>query len=373
MWLFAKSAFGTEKYTAFELKHLGAKEIFTSPGGVYFRGNKSDMMRINYKIRTATRILWILDKFQWQGEKELYRKVKEIQWERLFHPTRSILIHHDTDRKYLKDSRMLSLISKDAICDRFREKKGLRPNIDKEKPDIRIFITINNNYCYISLDTSGDSLNMRGYRTKNHPAPLRETLAASLIFATGWNRRDVLIDPMCGSGTIPIEAALYYLNIPPQIIRKYFSFMNFNSFDVDLWNNIRTESVKQIIDFKKSPIFAGDISADFIKIAMEHAKSVGVENKIKWYVADFKDFKPPKSRGILLMNPPYNKRLKQDKINEFYSMLRDTLKRFYKGYRAFILTGDMGNYKKIHLKTASETNFYNGPIQVKLLKYLIKR
>lgn len=372
MWLFAKSAFGTEKYTAFELKYLGAKEIFTSPGGVYFRGNKADMMRINYKIRTATRVLWILDKFQWHGEKELYGKVKDIQWERLFLPKMSIVIHHDTDRKYLKDSRMLSLITKDAVCDRFREKKGLRPDIDKEKPDIRIFVTINKNYCYISLDTSGDSLNMRGYKTGYHPAPLRETLAASLIFATGWNRRDVLVDPMCGSGTIPIEAALYYFNIPPQIKRKHFSFMNFHSFDKELWNDIRTEAVKQIMDSKKSPIFAGDISADFVDITMEHAKSLDLEKKIKWHVADFKDFKPPRSRGILLMNPPYNKRLKQDKTKEFYGMIRDTLKINYRGYRAFILTGDMENYRKIHLKPASEIDLYNGPIQVKLLKYLIK-
>ncbi|MCK4545446.1 hypothetical protein KAU43_07895 [candidate division WOR-3 bacterium] len=372
MWLFAQTPYNVEKYTAYELRQLDAKNIYPVAGGVYFKGNKADMMYINYNIRTANRILWIIEKFPWEDEKDLYEKVNNISWERLFAPTKSMVLYQNTDTKYIRDSRMLSLISKDAICDRFRIKRGFRPNISKNNPDIRIFITINKGICYIALDTSGNSLNFRGYRKRSIEAPLRETLAASLILSSGWNKKISFIDPMCGSGTIPIEAALFWSNTPPQILRKQYSFFNFSNFDKDLWDDIRKHSIMKIGNKGDLKIYAGDISDEYIKISKENAEMIGVSDMIHWHCAPFEKFIPPVKRGLIIMNIPYNKRLRISEKGKFYKMIKKSLVTNYSGYKAYILSGDVDSIKFIGLKPSSEQKFFNGPIEVKFIKYILK-
>ena len=367
---FAQCPYNAEFYLQNELKEFNVRQVSPSSGGVYFSASFEEMMKINYNVRTATRILMIVKEFPWEDEKDLYNQVKSIPWNKYFTKYRTILLYNNTDAKYVKNSKMLSLITKDALCDKFRITDRGRPNIEKNNPNIRIFVSIIRKKCSILIDTSGESLNKRGYRINSVEAPIRETLASALIMASQWNKKVPFVDFMSGSGTIPIEAALMASNTPPQIIRKEFSFYYLKNFSFDVWKNIKIKSKKNIVKIKRN-IFASDIDDYAVKIGIENSKRIYMFSNIIFERKDFKDMSIDAKNGIIIVNPPYGKRLENRDQRAFYIELKEILKQKFNNW-TFFMIADAVSHGFLGLKADERIKFYNGPIEVLFEKYRIR-
>jgi len=249
--MIAKTFYGLEEVLAKEIKNLGAKDIVQHNRAVSFIGNTETMYKVNYLSRTALRVLKPIIKCKVQTPKSLYRNVKQFKWETIFSLKYTFAIDTVVSSEYFKHSKFVALKVKDAIVDRFRDEFNERPNVDVENPTVRINVHIYNDTCTISLDSSGDSLHKRGYRTAKTPAPLNEALAAGMILLSEWDQDSEFVDGMCGSGTIPIEATLIALNIPPGYLRKSYGFMSWKDYDEDLWSEIKNEvKSKSELNFK---------------------------------------------------------------------------------------------------------------------------
>ena len=365
--LIAKTFFGLEEVLAEELKLLGATNIIKHNRAISFSGDKEVMYKSNYRLRTALRILKPIMKFNVRTSKSLYRIVREFKWEKLFQVHDTFAIDTVVSSNYFKHSKFVALKTKDAIADRFRSRFNERPSVDVDHPTIRIHVHIYEDQCTISLDSSGESLHKRGYRTVRTMAPLNEALAAGMIMLSDWDGNSEFIDPMCGSGTIPIEAALIALKIPPGYLGRSYGFQKWNDFDEILWEKIQSET--SVINKLQFDIIGSDKSPQAIEVTSRNIKSAKLMKHIKIGLKYFDEQKPSSHNGILVMNPPYGERLKVEEIIELYEMIGDTLKREYSGFDAWILSANKPAMKHVGLKTSKRLTLYNGALECKYHKY----
>lgn len=366
----AKTFAGLEGVLAEELLDLGASKTKIINRGVQFEGNKELMYKANYSSRTALRILKPIATFKALNEDQLYNEILKIDWGEYLDVNRTFAIEGITSYSNITHSKYLALKTKDAIADRFREKTGKRPSVDTYNPDLRINVRIFKNESTVSLDSSGESLHKRGYRIATGLAPINEVLTAGMILLSGWDKKSNFIDPMCGSGTIPIEAALFALNIPPGFKRKRFGFEGWKDFDKDLWEKVKKEALEKRLEFNHQ-IIGSDRSGRIMKIAGENVNSAGLENIITLKTRFIDDLEPLKNGGIMIMNPPYGERMTTENITDLYKKIGDTLKKSFKGYSSWIISADMEALKFIGLRPSRKIKLFNGPLESRFCKFEI--
>jgi putative N6-adenine-specific DNA methylase len=291
-----------------------------------------------------------------------------INWTKYLGSESKIAIDSSENQSEFNNTMFISMKAKDAIVDQLRTSDGIRPSVDIDNPDLRINIHIFRNQCTISLDSSGHSLHKRGYRTASVKAPLNEVLAAGLIYFSGWDGKTPFIDPMCGSGTIAIEACMLAKNIPAGYFTDGYNFLKWNNFNKQLWLNVVEEWNKKIKDIE-IPIIAIDLAKSSIEATKENVEEAGLTNEIKIIQANFMDYENTFNEGVLIINPPYGERLSLEDVQEFYKQIGDTFKQKYKGMSAYIITSNPDGYKSIGLKTSRKMIVFNGGVECRYLKY----
>jgi len=365
----AKTFAGLEEVLAKELNEMGANDVEVIKRGVKFRGDEKILYKANYLCRTALRILKPVGVFEVKDEKQLYEKVKTIDWSTVFNLDQTFLVNSTLFHSELSHSHFVSLKTKDAIVDQFRDKTGKRPWVGKDGADIYIDVHISQDLCTLSLDASGDSLHRRGYRIDADKAPLNEVLAAGMVQLTGWTGKKDFYDPMCGSGTIPIEAAMLAMNIPAGHYRKHFAFMNWANYNESLFNEVKEEADLEMKDLECS-IFASDRSEKAIKIAKRNLKNTGLHKDIELKNKYFDSIIPEEKKGILVFNPPYGKRLEEKgEIIGLYKNIGNVLKQNFSGFEAWIISGNLEATKFIGLRPSARLTLFNGPIEAKFVKF----
>ncbi|MEM0994483.1 MAG: THUMP domain-containing protein [Bacteroidota bacterium] len=370
MQLLAKTYQGLEVVLAEELKQLGASNIEVLHRAVRFEGDQKVLYRANYEARTALRILLPIRQFKTKHENHFYRKMQEIDWRQYLNLKTTFAINAVTSSKYLRHSKYLALKSKDAIVDQLRPHfDGQRPYVDTKNPDFRFNVHISkDNLCTVSLDSSGASLYKRGYRVATVEAPMSEVLAAGMILLTGWRGEQAFVDPMCGSGTIPIEAALIARNIPPQWKRKEFGFQKWQDFDRQLWENIK-KAAKEKIKASDHPIVAYDQDFNAFQVTSKNIANADLKDSIKVVWKKLEKLDHALKEGTVVMNPPYNERLTETDIASFYARIGDQLKQKFTGFNAWIISANREGLKNIGLKTSRKIVLFNGPLECRFQKY----
>ena len=367
--MIAKTQLGLEEILAEELRQLGAQEITVLNRAVSFVGDLGFMYKANLCLRTAIRILQPIHQLTARRDVQLYEEVKKFDWDQYIDLNNTIAVNAAVNSDFFNHSHYVALKVKDGIVDYFRDKsRGKRPNVDVKNPDVRINVHISNDKCNISLDSSGDSLHKRGYRHVTNNAPISEVLAAGLILLSDWDRESDFLDPMCGSGTIAIEAAMIACNIPPALHRKEFGFMNWKNFDDQLWKIIKDYALKKVKDFP-GKIIACDRAFASIRKTEANIKDALLDDIIEVHRMNF--IKKPyqfENKGVVLFNPPYGERLEAD-VNELYEKIGDTFKKNYSGCSAWLITSDMEALKHIGLKHTRRIKLYNGQLECRFLKY----
>jgi len=365
----ATTMFGFEELLATELKNLGAQEVETGVRSVSFRGDKGFMYKANIALRTAIRILKPIKRFKVADEDDLYKKLMQIDWERVMTVDSTFAIGAVVNSKnFTTNSHYISLKSKDAIADYFRNKYSKRPNVDVKNPDVKIHVHIQKDLCSVSLDSSGDSLHKRGYRSSTNIAPINEVLAAGLVLMSGYTGDCNFIDPMCGSGTILIEAAMIANNIPANINRKEFGFERWEDYDEDLYYIIQDSLLKKIRSshFK---IMGFDKAPSAVVKAKENVKNANLEEFIGiHHVNFFNSMKEVFGQTTILFNPPYGERLNVD-VKEFYKKIGDTLKNGYPDSTVWFITSDFEALKHVGLRTSRKIAVKNGDLDCKFVRY----
>ncbi|MGZ3769753.1 MAG: THUMP domain-containing class I SAM-dependent RNA methyltransferase [Bdellovibrio sp.] len=367
---FASTARGLVEPLEIELKELGFKVTDKYIGGVFFETNWEGCYKANLHSRLASRILKpILDFTAYQPE-ELYTQIRRHDFTKYIKPTQTISIDASVSESKMRDQRFVAMKVKDAIVDQFREKFGVRPDVDNENPDLRIHVRCIKNQFNVALDTSGDSLFKRGYRKEVGEAPLKENLAAGLIKLTEWNGQSPIVDLMCGSGTFLIEAAMMALNIAPGINRKRFGFQNWLSYDSEAWDKVVQEALdteKEELPFK---FYGYDIDRRVLTIAKDNAKRAGVDQVIEFKKEAVATVEPPVESGLIIVNPPYGARIgDEDNLRDVYRDLGFTLKHRFKGWDCWILSGNKELIADLKLKSTRKHFVFNGNIECRFLKY----
>ena len=364
----AKTLAGLEEVLAEELTSLGANDIQIGRRMVSFSGDKMLLYKTNLHSRTALRILKPIYSFKAKNADEVYEEVKKYDWSQLLSEKETFAIDSVVYSSIFTHSKFVAYRVKDAIVDSFQEKTGQRPSVRINNPDLLINVHISENQCNISLDSSGESLHKRGYRTDQTEAPLSEVLAAGMILKTGWRGESDFIDPMCGSGTLLIEAAMIAMNIPPGIYRKGFAFEKWKDFNQDLFDTIYNDDSGEREFHHK--IYGSDILAKAIDIATDNAKSAGVAKYIDFKVMSFEKYtKAPSSTGIIVMNPPYGERLRPRDLFGIYEMIGERLKHVFPGYKAWILSYNKECFDKIGLKPSVKIPLVNGTLDCEFRGY----
>ncbi|MFN5323321.1 MAG: class I SAM-dependent RNA methyltransferase [Bacteroidota bacterium] len=367
----AKTITGLEEVLAKELQRLGARDVEQLYRAVAFTGDKGFMYKANFSLHTALRILVPITSFEVSDEQSLYDAIKKISWEDYLDARDSLAIDTVLSTKLFNHSQFISQKAKDAIADRFREKFQVRPDVDLKNPTLRINLHINENICNVSLDSSGESLHKRGYREQTNLAPMNEVLAAGLVKLSGWQKHQPLIDPMCGSGTILIEAALIAANIPPGYYREHFGFMKwkkFMPFEEELWKTI-TDGIISRIDASDIEIIGGELSHHVARKAKENVKLARVEDMVSIRECDMRDFDPPARKGVVIVNPPYGERMDKDDLTELYKSIGDTFKKRFSGYDCWLITSNKEALKNLGLRTSRRIPVFNGPLECRFVKY----
>jgi len=367
--LTATTLYGLEEVLAEELKALGAAEVVPENGAVKFTANKELLYRANLQCRTAVRILMPLKEFSCRHEQELYREVSAIDWSRYLNSNMTFAIDAIVRKSAINNSMFAAQKCKDAIADQFRSRTGKRPSVNADRPDLRLNLFLANNKAVLSLDSSGETLQHRGYRLEGGKAPLNEVLAAGIVILSGWAGKEPLIDPMCGSGTIVIEAAMLAANIAPGLLRKKYAFQRWMDFDSKLFESIRGELTNARKSAIRGPIFGSDKDGKVLTEAKENARRAGVEKLISFERSRFQDLKRNIKEGTIIMNPPYGERISERDLKQFYSEIGDTLKMNYQGFAAWIFSGNPETAKTVGLRTSKRIKLFNGPIECRLLKY----
>ena len=362
MILIARTLYGLEEVLAAELKDIGAEEIRIANRAVIFKGNKKLLYRANFFSRSALAVLMQISEFTIKTKDDLYRKGLAIEWDRYLLPDQTFSVTSVVNSQIFSHSGYPALVVKDAVADWFRKRHGKRPSVDTENPQIVLNLHISHNLVKISLDSSGVPLYKRGYRQASVEAPLNEVLAAGIILLSGWDPSYTFLDPMCGSGTLPVEAALMACKIPPGKFRESFGFMKWTDYDQNLFDEVRKKGEKVIVPTDMN-ISGSDISGDAVRKAGINIKNAGLQGLITIRKADFRNLKASDEHGYIVMNPPYGERLKPEALNELYSMIGSTLKHNFPGYKAWIISSGKEAMKHIGLKPAKKYKVYNGPLE----------
>ena len=363
-----KTLFGLEDVLANELIGIGASSVKKYNRAVGFSGDKKMLYRANYYLRTALKILVPIGDADIANEKELYDSVRNIRWDKYLGVNDTLAVEVALSTDLFRHTQYIAQKIKDAIVDQFRDKYGTRPSVDLEYPTLRINAHISNRTLKLSRDSSGDSLHRRGYRFRQGPAPLNEVLAAGLIMLTGWDGSNPLVDFMCGSGTIPVEAALLACGIPPGDLRQEYGFQKWKDYEMRLFQEVVNEK-KPGQNNREIQIFASDISGDAVSLAKRHAQNAGVFRNISFQNSHFMDFSPPQPPGVVVINPPYGERVVQQNLNDLYSLIGDKLKKSFCGYDAWIISANAEAVKNIGLRTSKKLKVYNGQLECRFNRY----
>ncbi len=365
----AKTFQGLEDILSGELRQIGAKDIQIIKRAVRFKGDKEVMYKVNYLSRTAIKILWEIDVFYADDYDKLYKNVKKIKWNNFLDTDKTYAIDKTVYSKFFNNSHFAALKTKDAIADFFTDLKGIRPSVDTRNPDLRINLHISNKKCTISVDTSEPALFKRGYRIQRTEAPINEVLAAGIILLSGIKNKKNIIDPMCGSGTILIEAANILLNIPAGYYRKNFGFQKFSDFNTELWVSVKNNADKLIKKDTGCRIIGHDIDFKAISASRINISRANLSNVIDLQLKNFFRIAKHKEPGIIITNPPYDVRLKEKNIFEFYKNIGNTLKRKFTNWTVYIFSGNIEALTKIGLKPTEKTDLYAGNLKSQYVKY----
>lgn len=367
--IIAKTFQGLEEVLAKELINLGANNVEIGNRMVAFTGDKEMLYKANFCTRTAVKVLKPIKEFKATDADEVYEKVKKIDWSQYMDCKNTFLIDSVVFSEKFRHSKFVAYRVKDAIADYWREKEDNRPNVAITNPDLRINVHIYENDVTISLDSSGESLHQRGYKTATVPAPINEVLAAGMILLTGWDGECDFIDPFCGSGTILIEAALIALNIYPGVFRKEYAFEKWKDFDADLFDNIyNDDSQEREFDHK---IYGYDINRQAVQIATDNVLNAGVKDVVSVEQRDFYEFEQPLEKAIMVTNPPYGERITTDDIFDLYDTIGKNLKQRFAGNDAWIITYHEELFAKIGFRPSTRYALYNGALECEFRKYQI--
>ena len=364
----AKTVSGLEEVLKEELDLLGAGNTTVIKRAVIFEGSKTLLYKANYCCRTALRILKPVVHFPITKQEDLYRNIREFPWEEFLTPEKTLAVDAVNSSSVFTNSQYISLKTKDAVVDRFRDLTGIRPSVNLDQPDLRINVHIFKESCTVSLDSSGASLHKRGYRKNQGIAPLSEVLAAGMIKLSGWDNQSLFYDPMCGSGTVLIEALMMAKNIPAGSFRKEFGFMRWNDFDPDLWKEVK-ESSDAGISYSSAQVFGSDISSRALSNASDNITFAGLDKEASLNTASFFDADPPGEKGTIVCNPPYDERIQLSDNIGFYKEIGNVLKRKYKGYQAWFISSDLESLKFIGLKPSKKIILYNGQLECRFVKF----
>lgn len=366
--LIAKTIAGLEGVLSEELSELGAEGVTLLNRAVSFMADKALMYRVNYRCRTALRFLKPLFHFEMADQKDLYANLNAFAWEEILTPDQTLSVDAVISYTVFTNSQYVAQRTKDAIVDRIRDKTGGRPTVDLDDPDFRINVHLFRDQCTVALDSSGKSLHLRGYRQKTGPAPISEVLAAGLIRLSGWTPDIPLLDPMCGSGTLLIEAAMAANRIPAGFRRSSYGFMKWQDFDPGLWERVCSE--KPVMeDPAPLRIHGADRSATAIMAAEQNILNAGLRDIITLETSSLRDIRPPFAKGFIIANPPYDERIKLEDSLAFYKMIGDSLKQKFAGYTAWLISADLESVKYIGLRPSRKIRIFNGPLECRFLKF----
>ncbi|SDS73493.1 putative N6-adenine-specific DNA methylase [Gillisia sp. Hel1_33_143] len=366
----AKTLYGFEPILAKELRALGAMDIVEGTRNVKFSGDIGFMYKANLCLRTAIKILKPFKTFKIRTEDDLYREIKKIAWEEFMDVNDTLAIDATVHSEKFTHSMYIAQKTKDAIVDRFREKYDDRPNVDLDFPTLRVNIHIENETCNVALDSSGQSLHKRGYKTATNIAPINEVLAAGLLLLSGWDGQSDFLDPMCGSGTILIEAAMIACNIPPNLNRKEFAFEKWKDWDVDLFEKIEESVLKKVREYHFT-MLGYDTAPSAVNKAIDNIENANLSDYIKVKQQDFFASVKQNDRHLhMVFNPPYGERLNID-MPAFYKEIGDTLKQSYPGTESWFITSNLESIKHVGLRPSRKIKLFNGSLESKLLKYEI--
>lgn len=366
--MIAKTFFGLEEVLAKELTQLGAQNVELGIRMVSFYGDQGFMYKANLALRTALKILKPIKQFKVTDENSLYRGIQSVDWSTFINENQSFVVDVTMYSDVFNNSQFVAQKTKDAIVDQFRDKTGKRPNIDKDFPDLKINIHIDRETCSIALDSSGESLHQRGYRSATNIAPINEVLAAGVLLLSGWDGKGDFMDPMCGSGTILIEAAMIACNIPANVNRKEFAFERWNDWNNDLFDKVLDSLLNKTCEYHYKMIGYDKAPSAVVK-AKDNVKNANLEEYINIYNDNFFDSEKT-SEGPLHMvfNPPYGERLDIN-LERFYREIGDTLKQKYSNTNAWFITGNLEALKFVGLKPSRKIKLFNGKLESRLVKY----
>ncbi len=361
---------GMAPYVAQEARELGYETSREDHTGVDIEGTLKDCVNLNIQLSTAHKVLFQIQQFRAKNPDELYKKLREISWEHYLKVNSYFSIDNFVKNEHIQDTRFASLKTKDAIADRFHSLYGKRPNSGAGKEKAVLFLYWEGEKAVIFLDTSGEPIDKHGYRKNTGAAPLSEALASAIIKATDWDVAQPFINPMCGTGTLAIEAALKALNRPPGLFRNNFGFMHLRGYDSRIFNKIRNEVRKNVKQSTPVKIIASDHDKDALKAAEANARKAGVLKFIQFYECPFDETPLPEGQGTIVINPPYGERLADEEdLYPIYRSIGDFYKQNGQGYQGFVFTGNLGMAKQVGLKSKYRIPFYNGKIECRLIGY----
>ena len=370
---FATCPRGLETLLADELLVQHALKIDVTDGGVSFEGNLDTMYRVNLHSRIATRIMSRVGQGSYASEEDIYKATFKLNWPSWFKVNQTIRVKVTGVKCPLKSLDFVTLRIKDAVCDRFREEGALRPSVSVRDPDVRIHAYLTQDQYQLYLDTSGAPLYQRGFRDVSVIAPLRENLAAGILMLTGWKPPAPFLDPMCGSGTFLIEAAMMAVNQPPGM-KRTFGFQKLTSFDESLWKKIENEATNKMKPIEFLDIYGSDMDLRAVRVARHNLKVAGLEEVAKVMQSDFVKLEPPTSEGVLVTNPPYGQRIGEDEdLKEVYPVWAKHMKESFGGWNTYFLTADLEMPKDMRLKPTKKTPLFNGALECRLFEIKMVR
>ena len=365
--ILVKTFSGLEPVLAEELEQLGGKNLRIGRRAVRCEGDLSLVYSINLQARTALRVLLPIHQFSAQHEQQLYRGIQQIDWRKFIGVNQTLAVDGVVRSSFFRHSHYVALKTKDAIADQFRKHMGRRPSVNTDNPHVRVHVHIDRREVSVSLDSSGSSLHLRGYRKLQGQAPLNEVLAAGMVLLSGWDGKDTFIDPMCGSGSLLLEAAMLAGNRSPGM-RRSFGFERWKDFQPDLWKDIRS-AAKASVRPVEGLIIGRDHDRNVLRKTRENLSWAGLLEEISVESGDFLEAPAPETPGMLIMNPPYGERMGKEDIEGFYQQMGDRLKQEYPGYQACILSSNASAMKRIGLRAEKKHILFNGSLECRYHRY----
>jgi len=361
---------GIPPYLKEEVLSLGFPASSETVSSIETEGTLDDALTLNLFLRTGHRVLYLVSEFRAKSPDELYEGVSRVPWEEYFQKDSYLCITSSVDHPTIRDSRFANLKCKDAIVDRFNQKFGQRPDSGPKRDGVVVHLYWQGRQCRLFLDTSGEALSKRGYRRIPMEAPMQETLAAATLLAAEWKGHGNFVNPMCGSGTLAIEAALIGLGRAPGLLRSNYAFMHLSGFNKSLWEKSRREARSKTKKSIGGKIIATDMNPRAVESARKNAATAGVEQFIEFGVSDFSETPVPEDGGVVILNPPYGERMGEiQELEALYGRIGDFFKKKCQGYMGYIFTGNFALAKKVGLRTKRRLPFYNGEIECRLLEY----